>query len=310
MTAPSQIFDRALLHARRRRLAKVLQVDGSKGAELPDFLLAHAAEDVIDRLSIVQRSFARAITIGSYHGLVARQIQMAGVSNVVATDAVGEVLAMASPPQDANRETIVADEEVLALEAGSFDLAIAVLSLQYVNDLPGTLTRIHSLLRPDGLFVGVLLGGSTLTELRQVMLSAEAEVAGGASPRVIPFVDVRDAGSLLQRAGFALPVTDTETLTVSYASALDLMRELKAMGATNVLHERSRVPVTRGMLLRAAEIYAERFPADDGPGRVRATFELITLTGWSPDPSQQKPLKPGSAQVSLTEVLKPRGGDG
>jgi hypothetical protein len=180
------------------------------------------------------------------------------------------------------------------------------LALQYVNDLPGVLLRVQRLLRPDGLFVGVILGGATLTELRQVMLQAEAEVRGGASPRVMPFVDVRDAGGLLQRAGFALPVTDVETLTVTYRSAIDLMRELKAMGATNVLRERSRVPMTRGLLMRAAEIYAERFPADDGAGRVRATFEFVTLTGWRPDASQQQPLKPGSAQVSLADVLKPR----
>jgi len=311
MTAPSQIFDRELLHERRRRLVMQLQSGGPDNLELPDFLLSHAAEDVVDRLSMVQRSFARAITIGSYHGLVAHCIGSAGVRSIVATDPVADILALCQ--HDVSLETIVADEETLPLasplEAGSFDLALAVLSLQYINDLPGTLTRILRLLQPDGLFVGILLGGSTLTELRQTMLAAEAEVLGGASPRVMPFVDVRDAGSLLQRAGFALPVTDTETLTVTYASALDLMRELRAMGATNVLHERSRVPLTRGVLLRAAEIYAERFPAEDGAGRVRATFEFITLTGWSPDPSQQKPLKPGSAQVSLTEILKPRDGD-
>lgn len=298
MSQGSEIFDRALLHARRSR--QVARMDRDV---LPDFLLTHAAEDVTDRLAMIKRGFARAISVGSYHGVVARRLRQAGIPEVVETDPVATLLRW-SEAEDAG---VTADEEALPFAPETFDLAVSVLALQYANDLPGVLAQIHKLLKPDGLFVGVVLGGSTLTELRQVMLAAEAEVTGGASPRVMPFVDVRDAGGLLQRAGFALPVADADTLTVTYASALDLMRELKAMGASNVLHERSRVPVTRGLLLRAAEIYAERFGASDGAGRIVATFELVTLTGWSPDPSQQQPLKPGSAQVSLTQVLKPRG---
>ncbi|MFT5509942.1 MAG: SAM-dependent methyltransferase [Hyphomicrobiaceae bacterium] len=298
MSQGSDIFDRELLHARRARQVSRLDRDA-----LPDFLLKHAAEDVVDRLAMIKRRFERAVSVGSYHGVMARMLREAGVSDVVETDPVAELLALGN----AGEMAVVADEAFSQLATGTFDLAVSVLALQYANDLPGVLAQIHKLLKPDGLFIGVVLGGATLGELRQVMLAAEAEVTGGASPRVMPFVDVRDAGGLLQRAGFALPVADAETLTVTYASALDLMRELKAMGATNVLHERSRVPATRGLLLRAAEIYAERFPAADGEGRIAVTFELVTLTGWSPDPSQQKPLKPGSAQVSLTEVLKPRG---
>lgn len=298
MSQTSDIFDRQLLHARRAR--QVRRLDGDA---LPDFLLAHAVDDVMERLAMIKRRFSRALSLGSYHGLMARRMTAAGIENVVETDAVAELLALGG----ASDAAVVANEEDLPFAAGSFDLVASVLALQYVNDLPGVLAQIQKLLKPDGLFVGVLLGGATLAELRQVMLTAEAEVTGGASPRVMPFVDVRDAGGLLQRAGFALPVTDAELLTVTYRSALELMRELKAMGATNVLHERSRVPATRGLLLRAAEIYAEQFPASDGDGRIAATFEFVTLTGWSPDPSQQKPLQPGSAQVSLADVLKPRG---
>ncbi len=298
MSQTSEIFDRQLLHTRRAR--QVRRLDGNA---LPDFLLAYAVDDVMERLAMIKRRFSRAISLGSFHGLMARRLTAAGIEDVVETDAVAELLALGA----AGDAAVVANEEALPFTAGSFDLVVSVLALQYVNDLPGVLAQIQKLLEPDGLFIGVLLGGATLAELRQVMLAAEAEVTDGASPRVMPFVDVRDAGGLLQRAGFALPVTDAEALTVTYRSALDLMRELKAMGATNVLHERSRVPVTRGLLLRAAEIYSERFPANDGDGRVAATFELVTLTGWSPDPSQQKPLRPGSAQVSLAEVLKPRG---
>lgn len=300
MSQGSQIFDRALLHRRQMRLLRrdALAVGD---APWPDFLLGLAADDVVDRLAMIKRSFQRALVVGGYHGLMTQRLRAAGVSEVIETRAV----LPGDPPDGEMAGFVVADEEVLPFKPQSFDLAVAALSLQYVNDLPGTLRQIQQLLTPDGLFVGVVLGGGTLRELRDVMLAAEAEVTGGASPRVIPFIDVRDAGGLLQRAGFALPVTDADTLTVSYRSALDLMRELKGMGATNVLHERSRVPVARGLLMKAAEIYAERYPADDGAGRIAATFELVTLTGWSPDPSQQKPLKPGSAQISLTDVLKP-----
>lgn len=297
MSGAANIFDRKLLHDRRARAVRRADVNA-----VPDFLLAHAAEDVIERLSLIKRRFSRAISIGSYHGIMARRLRASGVDEVIATDMVAELLALGNGAAS----SVVADEEVLPFVEGTFDLAVSALALQYVNDLPGTLAQICRLLRPDGLFLGVVLGGATLSELRQAMLMAEAEVLGGASPRIMPFVDVRDAGGLLQRAGFALPVSDAETLTVSYASAFDLMRELKAMGATNVLYERSRVPVTRGLLLRAAEIYAEQFPATDGAGRIAATFELVTLTGWSPDPSQQRPLRPGSAQVRLADVLGSR----
>lgn len=297
-----EIFDRRLLHERWR-----LRVGLQAGMDAPDFLLAYAADDLIERLSMIKRSFKRALLVGSSQGLVAGRLRAAGVDHVTEASPVAAHRLGAAGGAD---QSVVTDEEILAFEPGSFDLVVSLLALQYVNDLPGVLSQIQRLLKPDGLFVGVVLGGATLRELRDVMLTAEAEVTAGASPRIMPFVDVRDAGGLLQRAGFGLPVADAETLTVTYGSALDLMRELKEMGATNVLKERSRVPMTRGLLMRAAEIYQERFPAEDGTGRIAATFEFVTLTGWAPDPSQQKPLKPGSAQFSLAEALKPKNGEG
>ncbi len=183
----------------------------------------------------------------------------------------------------------------------SLDLVVSGLALHHVNDLPGSLVQIRRALKPDGLFLAALLGGETLKELREAWLIAEDEVSGGASPRVAPFADVRDLGGLLQRAGFALPVADTDVVRVTYASPLDLMREIKAMGASNVLTARRRVPVTRTLLFRAAEVYAERFALADG--RIPATFEIITLTAWVPHESQQKPLQPGSAKARLADAL-------
>jgi SAM-dependent methyltransferase len=195
----------------------------------------------------------------------------------------------------------VADEEALPLKDASLDLVTSVLSLHLVNDLPGALVQIRRALRPDGLFLAALLGGDSLIELRQAFMVAETETAGGASPRVFPTADIRDMGGLLQRAGFALPVADTEQLTVTYADAFALMRELKAMGTANALAARSKKPLRRDTLHRAAQIYAERFGA--GAGRVKATFEILYLSGWAPHESQQKPLKPGSAAARLADAL-------
>jgi SAM-dependent methyltransferase len=196
---------------------------------------------------------------------------------------------------------VVAEEDALPFADASLDLVVSGLSLQLVNDLPGALVQIRRALKPDGLLLASLLGGTTLKELREAWLAAEAEISGGASPRVVPFADVRDMGALLQRAGFALPVVDSETVIVTYANPLALMQEIKAMGASNMLIARRRTPVTRALLLRAAEIYAERFAGFEG--RVPATFEILTLTAWAPDESQPKPLRPGSAQTRLADAL-------
>jgi SAM-dependent methyltransferase len=192
--------------------------------------------------------------------------------------------------------------ENLALQAESLDLAVSALAFQFVNDLPGVLAQIRRALRPDGLLLAAMIGGDTLSELRQSFAAAEAECEGGVSPRVAPFADLRDIGSLLQRAGFALPVTDVDRVMVRYANAFALMADLRRMGATNVLMERRRTPTRRGTMLRMAEIYAERFA--DSDGRLRATFDIVWLSGWAPHESQPKPLRPGSATSSLEEAVK------
>ncbi len=194
------------------------------------------------------------------------------------------------------------DPEALELPRSGYDLIVSILDLTVVNDVPGFLARIRAHLRPDGLFMAVAVGGDSLTELRQAFLAAEARLTGGASPRVAPFIPLADAGGLLQRAGFALPVTDVETHRVRYADPLRLMRELKALGAQNPLAERPGRPATRNLLLAAAEAYGEL--AADPDGRVRATLELVWISGWSPHESQQKPLRRGSATVSLKDVLE------
>jgi NADH dehydrogenase [ubiquinone] 1 alpha subcomplex assembly factor 5 len=285
---PIRIFDRTLLAERRRRVAG--------GAAQHDFLLARVADELADRLAIVQRRFPLAANVGAHHGLLSRRIRgLAGVERIVDVDTTAKFLT------DAVDMRVVADEEALPFADASIDLIVSALALQLVNDLPGTLVQMRRALRPDGLLLAALLGGATLRELRDAWLTAEAEISGGASPRVAPFADVRDLGGLLQRAGFALPVVDSETVTVTYADPLSLMREIKAMGASNMLVARRRQPVTRGLVLRAAEIYADRFGASDG--RVPATFEIITLTAWAPDASQPKPLRPGSAQTRLADAL-------
>jgi SAM-dependent methyltransferase len=200
------------------------------------------------------------------------------------------------------RLALDSDSETLPLEPESLDLAVSALAFQFVNDLPGVLAQIRRALRPDGLLLAAMLGGDTLTELRQSFAAAEAELEAGMSPRVAPFADLRDVGSLLQRAGFALPVTDVDRVVVRYDSAFTLMHDLRRMGAGNILFERRRTPTRRATLLRMAQIYGERFA--DSDGRIRVTFEVIWLSGWAPHESQPKPLKPGAAKASLEAAVK------
>ena len=269
------------------------------GETVPDFLLARVAEDFIDRLSVIKRTFPKVLNLNAAPGTISRELgRVTGVELVIETDLASAFL------HHGTAHGVVCDEEALPFADECFDLVVSGLSLQYVNDLPGTLAQIRRLLKPDGLFLAAMVGGESLTELRQATLQAEAEFCGGVSPRVAPFGDVRDLGGLLQRAGFALPVADADPVTVTYATALDLMRELKAMGAGNVLVERRRVPMTRGLLLHVAEIYGQRFAETDG--RIRATFEILTMTGWAPHESQQKPLRPGSAAARLADALGTR----
>lgn len=286
MTTPL-VFDRSLV---RRRLARALK------AGYADFLLARTVEDLQERLSTVLRSFSRAIDVGTPTPAAAEALSQAGLA---------ETVVRLSPTPESG--SVFGDEERLPFSGERFELAVSLLALHSVNDLPGALIQIRRALKPDGLFIGAMLGGATLTELRQALTQAEAEMEGGVSPRVAPFADLRDIGGLLQRAGFALPVTDTDVVRVRYAHAFALMRDLRAMGLTNALNDRRRAPLKRATLMRAAEIYAERFADPDG--RIPATFEIIWLSGWVPHESQQKPLRPGSAKMRLAEALGVKEGE-
>ena len=281
----AMLFDRALLRRRRRRAAM-------SGAAT--FLLDRVAEDLAERLAVVLRRFDLAIDLGTPGEALRSALTRLG--------SVGTIVATGTAPR--TQKFVVADEEALPFRESSLDLVVSALALQFVNDLPGTLVQIRRALKPDGLFLAALLGGDTLTELRQSFATAESEIEGGVSPRVAPFADLRDLGALLQRAGFALPVVDADRLTVRYNSAFDLMHDLRRMGATNALLARRRTPLKRATLMRMVEDYAERFADDDG--RVRATFEIVFLSGWAPHPDQQQPLKPGSAKARLADALGTR----
>jgi SAM-dependent methyltransferase len=272
-TAPI-LFDRALLRARQGRASRL-------GAE--NFLLDRVIADMDERLQAVLRQFDNAADVAT-------------PGNRLRDGVAGRVghLTHADVPD--------VESDGLNLAPASLDLVISALGLHFVNDLPGVMAQIGRALKPDGLLLAAMLGGDTLTELRQSFAAAEAEREGGISPRVAPMADLRDVGALLQRAGFALPVTDVDRVVVRYDSAFGLMQDLRRMGATNVLVERRRAPLRRATLLRMAQIYSERF--SDPDGRIRATFDIIWLSGWAPHESQQKPLKPGSAKASLADAVR------
>ncbi len=288
-----QVFDRATLRRRRDRAIETLPD--------ADFLLAATAEDFADRLGAVLRDFSIAVDLSPAHGYAAAILRDSGK--------VGHVVSMAPTPATARREArllrpaacLAGDLEALPFAPESLDLAVSLLGLHWVNDLPGTLVQLRRALRPDGLFLAALIGGQTLTELRAVFLEAEVEITGGVSPRVAPFADLRDMGGLLQRAGFALPVVDSDTITVRYGSPLTLLQDLRKMGATNALADRARTPLRRDVLGRAMALYGERHADPDG--KVRATFEVLWVSGWAPHDSQQKPLRPGSAKLRLADAL-------
>jgi SAM-dependent methyltransferase len=282
------IVDRALIRRRQQRAAALGPAT---------FLLARVAGDFAERVGAVLRRFDLALDLGTPGEAVrAALLQLGSVGSIVKADA--------APASRGVHKLIAADEEALPFADATFDLVVSALALQFVNDLPGVFVQVRRALKPDGLFLAALLGGETLTELRQSFAAAESEVEGGVSPRVAPFADLRDLGALLQRAGFALPVTDVDRLTVRYESAFALMGDLRRMGATNALKARRREPLRRATLVRMAEIYARRFA--DADGRIRATFEILWLSGWAPHPGQQQPLKPGSAKARLADALGTR----
>ena len=286
------VTDKALLRSRLRRAHR-------GPAPYTDFLVSAVVADLVARLAGVQRHFPVAVAMGGQTDELAQALRDSGKTDVVLRlDGVPQALRASAFPG------AVADEEALPLAPESVDLIASVLALQWSNDLPGALIQARQALRPDGLFLAAIAAGATLSELREALVVAETELTGGASPRVLPTADVRDLGGLLQRAGFALPVADRDVLTVRYPSAFELFADLRAMGATSALAQRARTPPPRRLFLRAAEIYAERFADPDG--RVRATFEIVSLSGWAPHESQQQPARRGSASVSLSDVLKPR----
>ena len=284
---PMRIFDRKL-HARRRSRAASTFADYS-------FLKQVAAEDITLRLSAINRRFERVLDLGAHDGLLARTMK----ADASLAARLGEVVTADLSP--AFSPDIIADEEDLPFAEGSFDLVVSALSLHWVNDLPGALIQIRRVLKPDGLFIGTVLGGRTLSELRQSLLSAEEEVRGGAANRVSPYLDVIDGAGLLQRAGFAMPVADNDARTVRYANPLRLLADLRGMGETAAFASREAPPLTRGILMRAMAAYARRF--SDPDGKVRATFEFVTLSGWAPSPDQPRPKRPGSATARLADAL-------
>ena len=274
-TAP-KLFDRALLRMRQSRALK---------QERATFLLDRVTEDMEERLHAVLREFADVADVWT------------------------PGTALRTPSRDRFKSVTQiglddSEQETLPVQPESLDLVVSGLAFQFVNDLPGVLTQIRRALRPDGLLLAAMIGGDTLTELRQSFAAAEAELEGGVSPRVAPFADLRDVGALLQRAGFALPVTDVDRIVARYDSAFALMADLRRMGATNILVERRRTPTRRATMLRMAQIYGERFADPDG--RIRATFDVVWLSGWAPHESQQQPLQPGSAKASLADAVRKR----
>lgn len=292
---PMLVFDRDLVRRRRERAAR--RWDGAA------FLKREIAARLVERLDDVRRTFPVAVDLGCHGGEVGAALvrpnstRRGGIETLVALDGALEFARRAM----ANGPAVVADEELLPLAPASVDLVLSAMALHWVNDLPGALAQICRVLKPDGLFIAALLGGETLWQLRQALAQAESDVAGGLSPRVSPFAQLRDAAGLLQRAGFAMPVADTETIEVRYADALALMRDLRAMAESNAVRERRMVPTRREVLARAAAIYDARHAGPDG--RVAASFEVLYLHGWAPHATQPRPLRPGTATTRLADVL-------
>jgi len=291
MSAPLRLFDRTLHRKRLNRAAK--------GFGEADFLHRRAASDLVERLEAIMRDFPRTVELSSRGGAFAEALAASPAAARVGLLAQADLSAAMLRGRGGAR--VAADEEQLPFAPASLDLIVSTLGLHWTNDVVGALVQARLALKPDGLFLAAFLGGTTLTELRQSLVAAESEILGGAGSRVSPFAEVSDAAGLLQRAGFALPVADVDRVSVRYEHPLRLLADLRAMGETSVLAERHPKPLTRALLGRMSEIYVERFGGDDG--RVPATFEIITLTGWAPHGSQQQPLQPGSAKARLADAL-------
>jgi NADH dehydrogenase [ubiquinone] 1 alpha subcomplex assembly factor 5 len=285
------VFDRALVRQHRTRAAR--------NFEEADFLFMEGAERLFDRLLDIKRTFDVGLDLGCHAG------EMAGV--IVGSGRVSDFFQSDLSPAMAERaamngaRTICVDEEALPINFGSLDLVTSNLSMHWINDLPGALSQIRMALKPDGLFLGSIFGSDTLPELRTVLSEAEIELDGGLSPRISPFADVRDLGALLQRAGFSLPVVDSDVITVRYENPIKLLHDLRGMGETNAVLERRKTPLRRTTLMHALGRYVEQYADKDG--RVPATFHILTMTAWAPASNQQQPLRPGSAKSRLADAL-------
>ncbi|MDH5187685.1 MAG: methyltransferase domain-containing protein [Rhodospirillaceae bacterium] len=289
--APMQVFDRTTVMRHRDRAAKQLAAH--------DFLFMEAADRLCDRLDDVKRKFETALDLGCHGGEVAKNLgTRGGIKDLTQTDISP---AMAALAEKTGHKAMVVDEENLPFADETFDLVLSNLSLHWVNDLPGALIQIRKALKPDGLMLASVFAERTLWELRESMMAAEIEIEGGISPRVSPFATVQDLGSLLGRAGFALPVLDTDTITVSYPDAFRLMADLRGMGENGAVSGRRKTFTREDTILRAASYYQEKFIDDDG--RIPATFDIVTMTAWAPGPNQPQPLKPGTGEVNLSLVL-------
>ena len=275
------VFDRNLLRRRRDRAARNIGQH--------DFLFAEVAEQLADRLSIIKKEFPLMVRLGGAPSVPFEK--RAGTEQIIRMD----TSILMNPD-------IVADEEFLPFRAASIDAVVSNLNLHWVNDLPGVLLQIRQALKPDGLFLGALLGNESLKELLQCLMEAELAVTGGASPRVSPFADSHDIGALMQRAGFALPVVDSDKIVVQYSNPLKLMQDLRGMGASIATYNRLMKPTRRDVIMKAAQLYHEKFADKDG--YVPATFHVIYTIGWAPHVSQQKPLQPGSARNKLADALR------
>ena len=288
ITGGPVVFDSRLARAHRDRAAPRFAAH--------DFLFREIGERLTERLEDVKREFPAALDLGCHAGGLAETLgARGGVRHLVQCDSS---IAMA---RRAGRLALAAEADFLPFATGAFDLVLSNLALHWINDLPGALLQIRQSLRPDGLFLAAILGGDTLWELREALMTAELEEEGGASARISPFASLADAGALLQRAGFALPVADADRIQVTYPDALALMRDLRAMGETNAARLRRDGFTRRGTILRAAQIYGERFADDDG--RIPATFQVFYLTGWAPHESQPRPRPRGSAKARLADAL-------
>ena len=287
---PPRLFDRQLLARRRNRAAPKL-------ADY-NFLVRRAFEDMCDRVDSITRDFDRAAILGGGPGLADELRAHAAAAKIgwlTQSDLAADVAARLDRP------ALCLDEEALPIAEESLDLVLAPWGLHWTNDLPGVLVQINHALKPDGFFAASLLGGSTLTELRQCLMTAESELTGGVAARVSPYAGTFDMAALLQRAGFAMPVADIDRVTVRYDNAFALMADLRGMGETSVLADRPQKPASRALFTRTAQLYAEKFADPDG--RIRASFEIIHAAGWAPHPDQPKPKRPGSATHRLADAL-------